>query len=97
MQMHFEFEGEIFEWRGPAPHYFIAVPEEQSRDLKAIQRLVTYGWGVIPAQVQIGSTLFKTSLFPKGDRFLVPIKVSVRKSEQLEKGDVVKVRLAVAC
>jgi hypothetical protein len=97
MQMHFEFEGEIFEWRGPAPHYFVAVPQEQSRDLKAIQPMVTYGWGVIPAQVQIGDTLFTTSLFPRGDRFLVPIKVSVRKSEQLEKGDVVKVQLVVVC
>jgi len=95
MQMHFEFEGEIFEWRGPAPHYFVAVPQEQSRDLKAIQPMVTYGWGVIPAQVQIGDTLFTTSLFPRGDRFLVPIKVSVRRSEQLEEGDVVRVQLMV--
>lgn len=95
MRMHFEFTGEIFEWRGPAPHYFVTVPEEQSRDLKAIQRMVTYGWGVIPVQVRIGDTSFKTSLFPKGDRFLVPIKLIVRKAEQLEEGDTVTVRLEV--
>jgi hypothetical protein len=95
MHMHFKFEGKIFEWRGPAPHYFVAVPEEQSRDLKAIQSLVTYGWGVIPVQVQIGDTSFKTSLFPKGDRFLVPIKLVVRKAEQLEEGDSVTIRLEV--
>lgn len=93
--MQFEFTGEIFEWRGPAPHYFVTVPQEQSRDLKAIQSVVTYGWGVIPVVAQIGDTSFKTSLFPKGDRFLVPIKLSVRKAEQLEEGDVVTIRLEV--
>jgi hypothetical protein len=95
MQVHFEFEGPIFEWRGPAPHYFVAVPEEQSRDLKAIQRMVTYGWGVIPVQVQIGDTSFKTSLFPKGDRFLVPIKLAVRKAERLTEGDIVNIQMEV--
>lgn len=95
MRMHFEFKGKIFEWRGPAPHYFVKVPAKQSRDLKAIQRMVTYGWGVIPAQVQIGDTSFTTSLFPKGDRFLVPIKLIVRKAEQLEKGDTVTIRFEV--
>ncbi len=90
-----EFDGTIFHWRGPAPHYFVAVPEEQSRELKAIQRLVTYGWGVIPVRAHIGDTAFTTSLFPKGDRFLVPIKLSVRKAEHLAEGDTVTVRLEV--
>ncbi|BCX04802.1 MAG: hypothetical protein KatS3mg053_2740 [Candidatus Roseilinea sp.] len=95
MQLHLEFSGRVFHWRGPAPHYFIAVPEHESQDLKAIQKAVTYGWGVIPARVRIGETAFTTSLFPKDGRFLVPIKNSVRKAEQLREGDVVTIRLEV--
>ena len=90
-----DFEGEIFYWRGPSPFLFIAVPEEPSRDLKAISAVVTYGWGVIPARVRIGMTEWKTSLFPKGDRYLVPIRMSVQKSENLAVGDRVVVRLEV--
>lgn len=93
--MNLEFNGKIWFWRGPAPWYFVTVPAEQSRALKTISGLVTYGWGVIPAHVRIGKTGFQTSLFPKDDRYLVPIKASVRKAENLEEGDDVTVRLEV--
>ena len=93
--MNIEFEGEIFYWRGPAPFLFVAVPEEPSRDIKAISSIVTYGWGVIPVHVRIGNTEWKTSLFPKEGRYLVPIRMSVQKSENLEVGDKVTIRLEV--
>jgi hypothetical protein len=93
--MVIEFEGEIIYWRGPAPFLFVAVPEEQSGDLKAISAWVTYGWGVIPVKVRIGKTEWKTSLFPKQGRYLVPIRVSVQKSENLGVGDQVVIRLEV--
>lgn len=93
--MNIEFTGKILFWKGPAPWYFVTVPAEMSRDLKAISGFVTYGWGVIPVHVQIGETEFKTSLFPKDDRYLVPIKASVRKAEQLEEGDRVTIKLVV--
>ena len=93
--MIIEFNGEIWFWHGPAPWYFVTVPEEQSRDLKAILGFVTYGWGMIPVNVRIGDTEWKTSMFPKDDRYIVPIKASVRKVENLEVGDKVTVRLEV--
>ena len=72
--MNIEFKGKIWFWKGPAPWFFVTVPEKQSRDLKAISGIVTYGWGVIPVHVRIGDTEWKTSLFPKDGRYLVPIK-----------------------
>lgn len=93
--MHFEFDGEIITWRGPAPFFFIAVPDEDSQYLKAISAMVTYGWGVIPVDVTIGSTTFYTALIPKDGRYLVPIKDAVRKAEKLEEGDIVTVQFDV--
>lgn len=93
--MIIEFESTIIYWRGPAPFLFAAVPEEPSRAIKAISTIVTYGWGVIPVQAQIGETVWKTSLFPKDGRYLVPIKMSVQKAEDLEVGDSVAVKLVV--
>lgn len=93
--MNFEFNGKIFIWKGPAPWFFVTVPEQESRDLNAISRLVTYGWGVIPVTVRIGKTVWQTSLFPKDGRYLVPIKASVRKAEKLEEGATVTIRLEV--
>jgi Domain of unknown function (DUF1905) len=93
--MSLEFSGEIWQWRGPAPWYFVTVPEEQSQVIKAVSKLVTYGWGVIPVRVQIGETTWKTSLFPKDEAYLVPIKASVRKAESLEEGQTVTVQLEI--
>jgi hypothetical protein len=93
--MNIEFSGNIWFWQGPAPWYFVTVPGEQSRDLKSISGFVTYGWGVIPVRVRIGNTQWKTSLFPKNGLYLVPIKASVRKAENLEEGDKVTIRLEV--
>jgi hypothetical protein len=93
--MIIQFNGEIWYWRGPAPWFFVTVPEKQSSDLKEISGSVTYGWGVIPVQVRIGKTDWQTSLIPKDGRYLVPIKASVRKAENLEEGDKVTVRLEV--
>jgi hypothetical protein len=93
--MLIQFEGEIFYWRGPAPFLFVAVPAAPSSDLKAISAQVTYGWGVLPVVVQIGKTAWKTSLFPKDGRYLVPIRMSVQKSENLKVGDSVVIQLEV--
>jgi hypothetical protein len=93
--MNIEFDGKIWFWRGPAPWFFVTVPAEQSDDLKMISGSVTYGWGMIPVEARIGNTRWKTSLFPKDGRFIVPIKASVRKAEKLEEGDTVTVQLEV--
>ena len=91
--MDLEFSGEIIHWRGPAPFHFITVPDEESAAIEAVSSLVTYGWGAIPVKARIGRTDFKTSLFPKGDLYLVPIKDAVRRAETLTLGDEVTVHL----
>jgi len=92
--MNLEFRGKIWHWRGPSPYYFITVPAEQSGDLKVISGLATYGWGMIPVIVRIGKTEWKTSLWPKQGLYIVPLKDSVRKAEDLDQGDEVTVRLS---
>lgn len=93
--MLIEFTGAIIFWRGPAPWYFVAIPQAQSEAIQAVSAIVTYGWGVIPVQARIGKTGWKTSLFPKDGRYLLPVKASVRRAEDLDEGDQVSVRLEV--
>jgi len=56
---------------------------------------VTYGWGMMPASTPIGHSRWATSLFPQGQRYIVPVKVAVRQAERLDVGDQVSVRLRV--
>ena len=69
------------------------VPEEQCQALKVASK--HNGWGVIPVRVQIGETEWETSLFPKDDRYILPIKASVRKAGSLAEGGLVTVYLEV--
>ena len=89
-----EFSGEITWWRGPAPHHFVPMPLDVSAELRE-QPDLSYGWGCIPVVARIGSTRFETSLMPKDGRYLVPLRVAVRRAEDLEVGDVVTVGLAI--
>jgi hypothetical protein len=93
--MNIQFRGPIWYWRGPAPFYFVTVPEPERHELKAISGSVTYGWGMIPATVRIGKTKWDTALWPKDGSYIVPIKARVRVAESLFEGDEVTVWLEV--
>jgi hypothetical protein len=93
--MDLEFRGEVWFWRGPAPYHFVTVPQDESAEVQATAALVTYGWGMVPVEVGIGSTTWTTSLWPKDGGYVVPLKDMVRKAEGIEVADTVTVRLAV--
>ena len=91
--MEFTFTNTLIEWRGPAPFYFLPIPEEIGREIKASAAMLTYGWGVIPVKGVIGTTDFTTSLIPKDGVYLVPIKNAVRLPEKLSLGDEVTLEI----
>ena len=89
------FKGELFEWRGPAPYYFISTPVAESSMIKERASELSYGWGVIPVIGEIGETEFTTSLIPKDDVYLLPIKNVVRLGEKIEVGQIVHVSVVL--
>ncbi|MEU9128883.1 DUF1905 domain-containing protein [Kitasatospora sp. NPDC048540] len=93
--MDLTFTGRVFEWRGPSPYYFVAVPQEQSAEIREVASMASYGWGVIPVDARIGGTAFATSLFPKDGGYLLPVKNAVRKPLGLATDDEVSVQLTV--
>ena len=88
-----EFVGEVIEWRGPAPYYFVPVPEQESAVLRGAASAAGYGWGMLPIRVRVGSTEWKTSLWQKDGGYLLPLKDAVRKPAGLDAGDAVDIRL----
>jgi len=93
--MKLEFSAVIWEWRGPAPYYFVTVPEAEAGMIAAASELVTYGWGMIPVTIRIGATTFTTSLWPKDGGYVVPLKLDVRRSEQVDLGDEIHLVVSV--
>ncbi|MGY4926170.1 DUF1905 domain-containing protein [Streptomyces sp. 900105755] len=96
--MRFEFGGCVVEWRGPAPYYFVPVPEEECEEVRAVAGMASYGWGVVPVEVTlggVGGVVFETSLFPKDGGYLLPLKSAVRKAQGVAAGDEVRVVMRV--
>jgi hypothetical protein len=93
--MEISFKSEIIEWRGPAPYLFAPIPLKESMQIKDVAKEVTYGWGVIPVEVQIGATKMNTSLFPKDGAYLLPIKVAMQRAEDLKLGDAISAKILI--
>jgi hypothetical protein len=91
----FCFTGEAFVWRGPAPYLFVTIPEEFSGELRFAAHQASYGWGVIPVEVTIAGELFTTSLFPRENRYLLPIKMAVQRATNVGPGSSVRCKLVV--
>ena len=93
--MQLEFDGAVWYWRGPAPFYFVTVPEPECAQIAGVSVGVSYGWGMIPVSASVGSTRFTTSLWPKDGGYIVPIKAAVRRAERIDVDDLVSVVLSV--
>jgi hypothetical protein len=93
--LQFRFEAEVIHWRGPSPFFFAPIPPHHSAEIRRVSKLVTYGWGVIPVEAEIGGVVFRTSLFPKDETYLLPLKLDVRRKTNITAGDPVTVDMTI--
>ena len=92
--MEFEFEGSVIEWRGPAPFYFVAIPVDESDEIKLAAKGIEY-WGQVPVIARIRDVEFSTALFPKDSRYLLPLKKAVRDKARIPLDQIVAVGLSL--
>lgn len=95
-ETEFRFRTGIIEWRGPAPFYYAPIPDSQAGEVRALAKVASYGWGCVPVEATIGGVTFTTSLFPKGETYLLPLKVAVRRKINVTVGDAVDVTMTIA-
>lgn len=90
-----EFTGTVWHWKGPSPHHFVSVPDDDAAAIESVSAFVTYGWGMVPATVRLGGSTWGTALWPKDGGYIVPLKLAVRRAESVEVGDTVTIRLEI--
>ncbi|MGO1048868.1 DUF1905 domain-containing protein [Crossiella sp. CA198] len=93
--MRFEFDGVVWEWRGPAPFHFVTVPAAESGLIREVAATVTYGWGMVPVEVVLGRSRWRTSCYPKDEGYVLPLRDSVRNKENIALDDVVQVSMSL--
>jgi hypothetical protein len=89
------FTATIIEWRGPSPYFYAPIPLEHVDDIQQASRVVSYGWGVIPVEAVIGMVAFTTSLFPKSETYLLPLKADVRRRCAITVGDTIDIAMTL--
>jgi hypothetical protein len=96
--MKVQFTGKLWRWKGDAPAawYFITLPPEAAAQVRFVSGKAKV-FGSIRIIAQIGSTRWKTSLFPDKTTgsFLLPVKAAVRQSENLEIDKIITVNFGL--
>lgn len=80
-----------------ASWHFVTVPKDITKQIEAQYTKPKRGWGSIPVKVTIGTSTWKTSIFPDKKRgsYLLPLKAAVRKKEDLGPGDKPEVQITL--
>lgn len=75
----------VWIYPGDAPWHFVNVGKGISKEIKELFGEWSGGFGSLPVKVIVGKTTWKTSIFPdkKSGSYLLPLKASVRKKENI--------------
>ncbi|UWF76800.1 MULTISPECIES: DUF1905 domain-containing protein [Microbacterium] len=93
--MRIEFESPVTRWDARVDSWFFAtLPEELSADIRELPA-PPRGFGSLRVNVRIGTTTWRTSIFPGRSGYLLPVKKAVRDAEGIGDGDVVLVDLEI--
>ena len=92
------FTAEVWEHSpgDPGSWHFLTLPADLAEDV-ALEAGPRGGFGSVRVEVSIGSTTWRTSLFPDAGAgsFVLPVKKQVRRANDVRAGDEVEVRLVV--
>jgi hypothetical protein len=93
----FTFSGELYEWdaRQADSWVFVALPEDVADEVLEAGEHATRGFGSLRVEARIGSTVWRTSIFPSASTFVLPLKRQVRRAQGLEVGATTTVHLVL--
>lgn len=85
----YEFEAALWRWDGhPGVWLFVTLPEDVTDEIDDAHPGPRAGFGSVRVHVSIGTTSWRTSIFPSKDAggFILPIKKTVRQAQGLDEG-----------
>ena len=96
MNPTFAFDSELYLWKDEGSWVFVDVPVDVSDEIGDIVP-DRRGFGSVPVGVRLGTTEWRTSVFPDAKRecFVLPVKKAVRQAESVDVGDRVEVELTI--
>lgn len=96
--MHvYSVKTKVWLYAGDAAWHFATVPPKLSAEIKMRHGAKAKGWGSLPVKVTVGTTSWRTSIFPdrKAGAYLLPLRAEVRKKEGIGQGDTIALKIEV--
>jgi hypothetical protein len=94
-----EFQSELWVWaaRPDQGWTFVSLPVNESEEIKEMTGGVRRGFGAVRVEARIGTSVWRTSIFPDAGRgcYVLPVKKAVRKAQRIAAGDAARVRVEV--
>lgn len=93
----FKFSATIWLYQGQGAWHFITLPTKTAKQIRGLISGPRRGWGSIRVKATIGDTSWTTSIFPykEAQSYILPIKASVRKAEEIGVSDKINVTLTL--
>ncbi len=97
MALELTFDGELWHSDGPGGWHFLTLPLPVADEIRD-QAPAGRGFGSRRVTATLGGSTWSTSVFPdaRSGSFLLPVKQAVRRANDVEAGDVVRVVLRLA-
>jgi len=94
---NYQIKTKVFLYPGMAAWHFVGLSKSIGQEIKENFGKNAKGFGSLRVEVSIRKTVWKTSIFPEksSGSYLLPIKASVRKKENIEAGDEITFKLKI--
>ncbi len=95
----YKLKGKVFLWgyNTEAPWHFVSVPKKETAQIKKDFATIVRGWNSLRVEAKIAKTAWRTSIFydTRSETYLLPLKKSVRKSEEILAGDTISFSIEI--
>ena len=96
---NYEFESKMWISGGGTQSvwHLVSLPRNYYLEIKEMYGCSRRGFGSIPVTVTIGNSIWQTLIFPSKElkTYILPIKASVRKAENLNLGELISYKLEI--
>ena len=92
----YNIRAKVWLYKGEGPWHFVTIEKNIAKEIKKEYALPRRGFGSIPVKVTVGSSSWKTSIFPdKTGVYLLPLKKEVRRMENIKIGYSINLSLEI--
>ena len=92
-KIKYEFSEPVWHHPSTGGWHFVSLPKNIAAEIRQNLKSEEEGWGKLKAKARIGTSEWQTAMWfdTKMDTYLLPLKVAIRKKENIEIGMILNV------